>query len=261
METICSRILVLAVRPYRETSVLLDVVCEQEGRISLIARRGSNARIDGRKQAALAPLAFSEVVYRIRPGDDLGYVNEATVIQSWVGIRMDLERYAWGCLGAEVTARMGAARARDSGTFDALLRFLQFINQVDRPLSPVSILWHMEDIARSSGLGLGLSECQQCRSRSDLAFLRIHSASPGALCSHCVLPGGHYHPHIQRQPQQDPWVRTNPGDRRTLCWTLPLLWEQILGHGLHSRSLLHQVAGIGNDAHAGRMPASPRREP
>jgi DNA repair protein RecO len=249
VETVESRILVLAARPYRENSLLLDVLCEREGRLSLVGRPGKGKSRDGRRAAALSALALSEVRFRIRPGTDMGTITDATLLESWEGLRANLEGYGWACLGAEAAARGTASRQGDGEVFQQLLSLLENLNRCGREVRPGIVVSGMEGLASAMGLSLDLGRCRECGSVHSLSFGIQDGSRPGVLCAQCGLASGHY---VPLDGLGRDWIGMGSlGRRRTLSalalW-MPGAWGRLLGQGLKSGLLLARIYGLGDVA-------------
>jgi DNA repair protein RecO len=260
METVESRIIVLAVRPYRETSRLVDALCEREGRISLVARGVGGAKATGAKslalQAALSPLTVSSVRYAIRPGADIGNLQLAEMDRDWPRIRGGLERYAWACIAAEATAQGSPARTASGEAFQSLIELLELLDGPEASLTPFHLLDALERISVVLGSSLGLSACQVCGRRQELAHVSLHGQCTGAICARCAVAGGHYVPlplwnGIHRVgPHASPDSQPNQhfDQFRALALIIPTLWSRRLGHPLRSAGLLESILRVDHPA-------------
>lgn len=244
VETVESAMIVLQARPYRETSLLLEVLTEQEGRISLVARGMGAAKTAGRMRAALAPLALSQAQFRIRSGAEIGQLHQVEVLESWEGFRGDLERYAWASFMVEATARAVDARQPCGPVFDAVLTGLRLLHDRSQSLHQELLVGLMERLAGRLGLGLGLGACQHCGRVEELVFAAALGQHAGALCDRCALPGGDYVPMMARRvvPVQDRTVQAQ--GVRALSLVVPDLWRRQLGRELQSGQLLRSVYGL-----------------
>lgn len=242
MDTVESQVLILGRQPYRETSHLLQVLCAQEGRVSLVARGLSSPKASGRWLGALAPLSLSRVAYRIRSGADIGTVTEAELVEGWPNLRSNLEAFAWACFSLQVVSRSSLARADCSVVFGQLIEMLHFFNaghfrgQIRRLVS------FQENLARELGLSLGLDSCQVCSVRSGLDFVRLTgTGNPGAVCERCALPTADYFPWIFPGKFMGRGTASMDWSYRNLALVVPALWERLLGEGLDSAEFLRQV--------------------
>lgn len=172
--------IVLKTTKYGESSLIVTILTRDFGRISAIAnnvRTKKSALIGG-----LQLFAYSEIVtYKAKSKNGLYHLNEMNVLESFSGLRYDLDKMAYASYFAEVAL---AATGEESPDEEILRLLLNVLYALDRGLeSPEKIkavfLWRL---AMESGFMPLLDGCAKCHSAEICA---IDVAEGVALCENC----------------------------------------------------------------------------
>ncbi len=183
-----SRAFIVSSVDYRETSKLIHILCEQEGRISLIGR-GLRAP-KSRKTPATAPFTLAQITYNMKEGETLGLLTGIEPERMFTGIRTSLESYALASYWFEIVRTAAQPRLASPEFFELTE---SFFNSLDNPrgLSDFTV-WHFGRLLQALGFGAGFHECAVC-GKSDL--LEHFDASVGStICARCALPRRRYLP-------------------------------------------------------------------
>ncbi len=172
--------IVLKTTKYGESSLIVTMLTRDFGKISAIAnnvRTKKSALIGG-----LQLFAYSEIVtYKAKSKNGLYNLNEMNVLESFSGLRYDLDKMAYASYFAEVALSATGEEAPDEEILRLLLNVLYAL---DRGLeSPEKIkavfLWR---IAAESGFMPLLDGCSKCHS-TDICAIDV--AEGVALCENC----------------------------------------------------------------------------
>lgn len=172
--------IVLKTTKYGESSLIVTILTRDFGRISAIAnnvRTKKSALIGG-----LQLFAYSEIVtYKAKSKNGLYHLNEMNVLESFSGLRYDLDKMAYASYFAEVAL---SATGEESPDEEILRLLLNVLYALDRGLeSPEKIkavfLWRL---AMESGFMPLLDGCAKCHSTKVCA---IDVAEGVALCENC----------------------------------------------------------------------------
>ncbi len=172
--------IVLKTTKYGESSLIVTMLTRDFGKISAIAnnvRTKKSALIGG-----LQLFAYSEVVtYKAKSKSGLYNLNEMNVLESFQGLRYDLDKMAYASYFAEVAL---SAVSEEEPDEEILRLLLNVLYALDRGLeSPEKIkavfLWR---IAAESGFMPLLDGCSKCHS-AEIAAIDV--AQGTALCENC----------------------------------------------------------------------------
>lgn len=182
-----SRAFVLSAADYRETSKLLQLFCENEGRISVIAR---GLRSPKSKKAQLAD-AFNllQVNYTLKDGATLGMLTGIEPEHLYSSLRTNLDAYALASYWFEILKVAGQARLAGHEIFQLTDQFLASLH--DHPIRgglKIRSLQLMLGLAQELGFGIQLFACGICGRPDDLR--RFSIAAGTAVCSRCQPPVG-----------------------------------------------------------------------
>jgi DNA repair protein RecO (recombination protein O) len=178
-----SRAFVLSAADYRETSKLLQLFCEKEGRISVIAR---GLRSPKARKAQLADgFNLLQVNYTLKDGATLGMLTGLEPERLYSGLRQNLEAYALASYWFEIIKVAAQSRIAGDEVFRLTDEFLQSLECGGLSRDGVQLLL---DFAQELGFGLQLFACGSCGAREGL---RRFSIGAGATyCQNCTPPPG-----------------------------------------------------------------------
>jgi DNA repair protein RecO len=183
------RALVLDVASYRETSSLVRLLTEHEGRISLVARGLRSAKINS-GTAALQPFNVVRVRFSLKDGATMGNLSTAEIEQAAQAPHTSIDAYALISYWFEILKQTSQERAAMAGAFDLTMRMLR--DQHTAPGLTLIYLQALSALCRVLGFGIEWNNCVACDTHRgtparDLAFFSI--ARGGMVCTQCDRSG------------------------------------------------------------------------
>lgn len=172
--------IVLRTTKYGETSLIATILTAEWGKISAIANNVRQSR--SRMLGGLQLFAFSEIVmYQARSKNGLYRIDEMNVMESFGGLRTDLDKMAYASYFAEITM---SAAAEDSPEDELLRLLLNTLYALDKEL------WDREKIkavfewrtAAISGYSPRLFSCGVCDAKEKLGLFLQEGTT---LCESC----------------------------------------------------------------------------
>ncbi|MGI8908406.1 MAG: DNA repair protein RecO [Candidatus Sumerlaeaceae bacterium] len=179
-----SRAFVLSAADYRETSKLLQLFCESEGRISVIARGLRSPK--SRKAQIADTFNLLQVTYTLKDGATLGMLTGLEPESLYSKVRSNLDAYALASYWFEILKVAGQARLASHGVFRLTQSFLESLQDA-ASLNTLSVQLFL-DFAQELGFGIQLFECGGCGVSSDIR--RFNIASGVSICGRCQSPPG-----------------------------------------------------------------------
>ncbi len=177
--------LVLDATDYRETSSLVRLLTEAEGRISLIAR-GLRKGKGGSGPAAVQAFSLVRVRYFLKEGATMGNLASAELEHAFPAARKSLEAYALISFWFEILKESSQPRQSTGKVFRLTLSFLE--RQEESPGLSLTFLQDLGLLCQLLGFGLSWSECAGCGAA--VAHPTRFSIRSGAvLCNRCVESG------------------------------------------------------------------------
>ena len=176
--------LVLRATETKEADYILTVLTAEQGRLSVIAR-GARRR-SSRLAAACQHLAFSELVLYRR--GSWHYLDEASTIALFDGLRTDLEKLSLASYFAEMTEAVTTEDLPAGEVLSLLLNALYALDALDRPNELVRAVFELRLLALSGYEPL-LDDCAVC-GRTDPAEPLFDAAQGVVLCGKCAGPSG-----------------------------------------------------------------------
>ena len=178
------RALVLDVTQYRESSLLVRVLTEHEGRISLVARgiRKANA---GSGAAALQPFHLVKLRFALKDGANMGNLISADLERAATAPHGSIEAYALVSYWFEILKVTSLERAAMGGVFDLTMRMLD--GQRQQAGLNLHYLRNLMELWRRLGFGISWERCLICdRSVMELPSPLFFSISRGGVvCDDC----------------------------------------------------------------------------
>jgi DNA repair protein RecO (recombination protein O) len=179
-----SRAFVLSAADYRETSKLLHLFCENEGRISVIGR---GLRSPKSKKAQLAD-AFNllQVGYNLKDGATLGALTSIEPERLFSGLRRHLDAYALGSYWFEIIKTASQARLAPRGLFgltEQLLQSLDASGYIELPSIRLCLA-----LLEELGFGMQLLRCAECGRPGDLRRFNMNAGA--VYCTYCSTGSG-----------------------------------------------------------------------
>lgn len=178
------RALVLDIADYRETSSLVRVFTENEGRISLVAR-GLRRQKTSSGTGALQPFNLVRARYFLKEGSTIGNLAGADLERLTSAPRNSLEAYALISYWFEILRETAQPREAASDIFELTIHVLD--EQEIRPGLSVDYMNDLTNLCRYLGFGLSWSHCVACGQVSDPVHFSLTKG--GILCAQCVARG------------------------------------------------------------------------
>jgi len=180
------RALVLDVMDYRESSSLVRLLTENEGRISVIARGLRKPRSgSGSAMAAVQPFNLIHVQYLLKEAQTLGTMTGTELERAWSGPREDLVTYALASYWFEILKESSQPRDVASAVFQQTVEFMDY--QEIHPGLDLETIVLLSDLCGSLGFGLHWGSCSVCGRPGDSPVQ--FSIKSGPLCGECVGEG------------------------------------------------------------------------
>lgn len=172
---------VLKTQDYRDTSLLGDFYTRDFGRIRGVVKGARGTR--GAFGSTLEPFSLNEILfYRRRRGGDLHLVTNVELIDSFIGVREDLERLAAASYCIELLSELVEAEFDGPEIFDLLHDTLRFLAGGASPRRAARIF----EVKLLDELGLmpEVKQCVRCRAEApEPAF--FNPAFGGIVCQNC----------------------------------------------------------------------------
>lgn len=168
--------------PYSDSSWIVKVLTEESGIVSFILKGAK--RKDSPFKGAMDPLALSEVVFHQKPGTELQFVKEATLLSWHSEIRENLESLAVAQVMAEILYRYAPPGVPLEEEFHLLKNALQQLDQKS-PSTTVFSKWLL-DACDMWGYHLELNQCGRCEKMLEEPAADFHPETGVFLCKHCL---------------------------------------------------------------------------
>ena len=176
--------LVLRATETKEADYILTVLTAEHGRLAVIAR-GARRR-SSKLSAACQHLAFSELVLYRR--GNWHYLDEASTLTLFDGLRADLEKLSLASYFAEMTEAVTTEDLPAGEVLSLLLNALYALDALDRPPELVRAAFELRLLALSGYEPL-LDDCAMC-GRTDPNEPVFDVAQGVVLCKKCAGPSG-----------------------------------------------------------------------
>jgi DNA repair protein RecO len=175
------------VASYRETSALLHVLCDKEGRIALVGR---GMRAPRSRRAVPDAFSLVQTTYSLREGASIGNLTGIEVERSYSGLRERIEAYALANFWFEILRVATQAREAPAGLFELTVRFLEVMDSSSRPVAHAIPLFVR--LAAELGYAIDLQRCGVCGRASELVHFDVGIGV--VVCARCAKPGAEYLP-------------------------------------------------------------------
>lgn len=183
-----SRAFIISAADYRETSRLIHLFCENEGRISLIAKGLRSPK--SKKATAAEPFSLVQVTYILKEGETLGLLTGIETERIFPGMRARLESYALASYWFEIVRTAAQARLASPEFFGLTESFLESLEGAE-DLTELSA-WHFGRLLQALGFGADLEACGRCGTEKQLEH--FDPALGATVCVRCAEPRHRYLP-------------------------------------------------------------------
>ncbi len=170
--------LILRETPYKEADVMLSILTECSGKLSVVAR---GAKRKGSKvSAAIQLFTYSE--FTMYESSGRYTLNEAEPIEMFFGIRGDIVKLALASYFSEVLEQASDVDTINPELLRLGLNSLFALSKTNVPTEKIKSVFELK-IAELSGYSPNLSSCIYCGSLSDNAVFDIKNG--GIVCGKC----------------------------------------------------------------------------
>ena len=176
--------LVVKVKNINENDKYLTVLCEEYGKISFKASGVRNYK--SKNIASAQPFAYSEFTLFKTP--TFIRMNEAQVIESFYGIRLDVASLALAVYLSDIASVICVGEHKDDGQIlRLLLNTLHILSNQKMPNKTIKAVFELRALAKS-GFMPNLEECEACsRRRFDIDTVVFFDVIGGnIICGDCV---------------------------------------------------------------------------
>ncbi len=181
-EVIKSRALVIHTRRWSESSKIVELFTPS-GVIRLIAKGA--LRPKSRFRGVVEVLNEIEAVWTFKETRGLQILTQASLLQSFQGIRANLEKTAVAFAILETLQKLIRTREPFAAFYHYVITLLEHLN--DRPHSfPVVYLWHfLVHLSSELGFALQVEYCSVCRKTPQEFPVHFNSATGAVVCARC----------------------------------------------------------------------------
>ena len=167
---------------YGETSLIVTVLTRDFGKISAIA---NNVRTKKSQMiSGLQLFAYSELVmYKAKSKKGLYNLNEMTVIESFSGLRYDLDKMAYAAYFAEAASGAVTEEQTDEEILRLLLNTLYALDRCLCSYEKLKTVFEWR-LAAESGYAPLVSVCEKCGKTPEKALLSLSSGT--VHCPDCI---------------------------------------------------------------------------
>lgn len=173
--------LVLRLVDYRESDRILTLFSRERGKVEGRARgvRSSRHRFAGRMDL------LTRVRVNLKEGRGAPQIEEAEVLEAFLGIRADLDRLAWAAALIELVGRIYGEGEAHPTAYDTLLTALRHLDKAEVVSAGLLHLFELR-LLDEAGLCPHLGSCVSCGEPVDGGRRFVfHVARGGALCEAC----------------------------------------------------------------------------
>jgi DNA repair protein RecO (recombination protein O) len=168
---------------WRESSRILSAFSRDYGKVKLVAKGARRPK--SKYGAALEPLTHAQVIFYKRETKDLYTLSEASVVESFEGVKNDLEKFSQAAVAAEMLERSLAPEDTNPGLFGFFLDFLTVLNQATPGQGRLLLLAFHLNLSGRLGFEPQVEHCLGCRRKEPEGFF-FSTALGGILCERCA---------------------------------------------------------------------------
>ncbi len=226
------RALVLDIADYRETSSLVRVFTENEGRLSLVARGLRKVKSSG-GTGALQPFNLVRCRYFLKEGSTIGNLAGADLERLTSAPRNSLEAYALISYWFEILRETAQPREAAADIFELTIHVLD--QQEIRSGLSLGYLNDLTRLCQYLGFGITWNHCVGCGRPSEAVQFSLTQG--GIFCAQCVDRG---HAGVFLKPGEQAVIAAMAGQRLNESGELSLAAMVDL-LGLMDRYLAHHL--------------------
>jgi DNA repair protein RecO (recombination protein O) len=177
-----TRGVVLATRPFKESSLIVSLLTERLGRIKVLAKgiRRPKSRICG----ALEPFCLSEIIFYRREHKEIYNLGEVSVLEDFEGIRAYPEKVTAAMVLCEFYNKTLPAEETDPASFTLLLEFLEGLQATDVSVAKSLTFCYLLRALSKAGVRPHLDDCVRCHAVIDQdRRIDFSIAAGGVVCN------------------------------------------------------------------------------
>lgn len=168
---------------WRESSRILSAFSRDYGKVKLVAKGARRPK--SKYGAALEPLTQAQVIFYKRENKDLYTLSEASVLESFEGVKNDLEKFSQAAVAAEMLERSLAPEDANPGLFAYFIEFLSALNQATPEEGRLLLLAFHLNLSSRLGFEPQIEHCLGCRRKEPEEFF-FSTRLGGILCGRCA---------------------------------------------------------------------------
>ncbi len=172
--------LALRLLPFEETSGLVTLLTRERGKAKAVAR--SIRRPHSSLAAAVQPGSYSFV--SIAPGRNLDLLTQASLLESFPGLRSDLVHLAYAIHVLELLDLTTALGQADEALFDLAVQVMSTLEGAAQPGAVLAVL--QAHLLHSHGVSMVLDRCGGCGRPLDAQPGQFSVSRGGRVCPDCA---------------------------------------------------------------------------
>lgn len=174
--------IILATRPFKESSLFANFYTHKFGKIRTIAKgcRRPKSKMCG----ALEPFVRDEIIFYKRESKDLYTLSDAVVIDDFEPVRRSVRKVAAALTLCEFIDKTSPAEDPDEKTYSLLLNFLEVIAKAEETELRAIVYLYLLRGMEHAGLRPHLADCVRCRTTCDRTGVKTNFsiAAGGIVC-------------------------------------------------------------------------------
>ncbi len=167
---------------WRESSRILTAFTRDYGKVKLVAKGARRPK--SKYGAACEPLTHAHVIFYMRENRDLYTLSEAGVLDTFEGVKGDLEKFSQAAVASEMLERSLAPEEANAGLFQFFTRFLQVLEEATPEEGRLLLLAFQLALSARLGFEPQIEHCLGCRRKESPAFF-FSTQMGGILCERC----------------------------------------------------------------------------
>lgn len=166
---------------YKDTSKIINVLTEDMGKISIMARGAYKAK----STLVSSSQQFSYNEYNLRKSRGIYYLNQGDTIDSFYNIRKSLEKYVYGSYLLELADKSLVQDQVNNQVFELLKAGLYYLSSLDKDVLKFVIAYEIKFIS-ILGYRPCIDTCVNCRNMAGVEY-RFSLNLGGLICNNCFF--------------------------------------------------------------------------
>jgi DNA repair protein RecO (recombination protein O) len=183
-----SEAIVLKSQKLGETSKIIIVFTKKYGKIKVVAKgaRGIKSHFYG----ALEPANYISLIFYHKENRDLQLISQADIIESYDGMKSDLEKLSLAFIACEIILRSQYDNEPNPNLFNLAIAFFRKLNEGKRNIENY-LFWFQLKFLKNSGIKPNFSECIKCKKNiQEFDQLVFSIPQGGCICEDCNYATG-----------------------------------------------------------------------